>query len=55
VLEVLGEDHVMLGSDMPHPESHPNALEVFNRRDDIPPRVKAKILSENAEGLFGAA
>src|SRR5919202_4238201 len=53
-LAVLGEDHIMLGSDMPHPESHPNALEVFRGRDDVDPRVKAKVLSENAVRLFGA-
>ena len=53
-LAVLGEDHIMLGSDMPHPESHPNALEVFRGRDDVDPKVKAKVLSENAVRLFGA-
>jgi uncharacterized protein len=55
VLDVLGAEHVMLGSDMPHPESHPNALEVFQARDDVDAAVKAKILSENAIRLFGSA
>jgi len=53
VLEVLGAEHVMLGSDMPHPESHPNALEVFRRREDLDSRTKTRILSENALCLFG--
>jgi predicted TIM-barrel fold metal-dependent hydrolase len=55
VLEVLGVEHVMLGSDMPHPESHPNALDVFRRRDDLDSRTKTRILSENALCLFGGA
>ena len=51
-LEILSEDRLLLGSDMPHSESHPNSFLKFRERTDISDGVKKKILGENARGLF---
>lgn len=51
-LALLGEDRLMLGSDMPHSEAHPSSFRQFAARGDVSDRVKAKILGENAERFF---
>jgi uncharacterized protein len=51
-LEILGEDHIVLGSDMPHSEARPTAFREFGARDDLSSRVKTKILEENAQRFF---
>jgi uncharacterized protein len=51
-LALLGEDRVMLGSDMPHSEAHPNSFRQFQARDDVSERAKAKIMGENAVRFF---
>jgi aminocarboxymuconate-semialdehyde decarboxylase len=51
-LELLGEDRIMLGSDMPHSESHPNSFLAFQERSDISDSAKRKILGENAVEFF---
>src|SRR5262245_21982699 len=43
-LKFIGEDRIMLGSDMPHSESHPNSFLKFRERTDIGDGVKKKIL-----------
>jgi predicted TIM-barrel fold metal-dependent hydrolase len=52
VLEVLGEDQIVLGSDMPHVESHPDSFKVLSARTDINKNAKEKILRENALRFF---
>jgi predicted TIM-barrel fold metal-dependent hydrolase len=49
---VLGEERIMLGSDIPHSESHPNSFRKFSERSDLTQRVKDKILGENAVRFF---
>jgi predicted TIM-barrel fold metal-dependent hydrolase len=42
----------MLGSDMPHSESHPNSFQKFQERSDLSGTTKAKILNDNARRFF---
>ncbi len=51
-LKILGEDRIMLGSDIPHSESHPNSFQKFQERSDLSDKVKAKILGQNALRFF---
>jgi predicted TIM-barrel fold metal-dependent hydrolase len=51
-LKIIGDDRVMLGSDMPHSESHPNSFQKFHHRSDLSIAVKAKILGANARRFF---
>jgi uncharacterized protein len=51
-LKIIGEDRVMLGSDMPHSESHPNSFQKFQHRSDLSIALKAKILGGNARRFF---
>jgi predicted TIM-barrel fold metal-dependent hydrolase len=51
-LEVLGEDRIVLGSDMPHSEARPTAFREFGARDDLSDRAKAKIMAENAQRFY---
>jgi predicted TIM-barrel fold metal-dependent hydrolase len=51
-MKIIGADRIMLGSDMPHSESHPNSFQKFADRADISDRAKAKILGENALRFF---
>jgi predicted TIM-barrel fold metal-dependent hydrolase len=48
VLEMWGEDRVMLSSDMPHAELRDNAKDELLRRTDLGEVAKRKILVENA-------
>ena len=50
--KLIGEDRIMLGSDMPHSESHPNSLQKFQERSDLSAATKAKILNGNARRFF---
>ncbi|MGH7928154.1 MAG: hypothetical protein ACREQV_10185, partial [Candidatus Binatia bacterium] len=34
-LELIGEDRIMLGPDIPHSESHPNSFQAFQERSDL--------------------
>ena len=51
-MKMIGPDRIMLGSDMPHSESHPNSFQIFQQRTDLDDNVKAKILSGNARRFF---
>jgi predicted TIM-barrel fold metal-dependent hydrolase len=51
-LKIIGADRLMLGSDMPHSESHPNSFQKFQQRSDLDDKVKTQILSENARRFF---
>jgi uncharacterized protein len=52
VLNVVGPDRLMLGSDMPHSESHPNSKATLEARDDLDDATKRKILGDNALRYF---
>jgi uncharacterized protein len=51
-LKIIGPDRIMLGSDMPHSESHPNSFQKFQQRRDLDDKVKRQILSDNARRFF---
>ncbi len=51
-LDLVGEDRLLLGSDMPHSESHPNSFMKFRERADLSDSIKEKILGDNARQLF---
>jgi predicted TIM-barrel fold metal-dependent hydrolase len=51
-LKIIGEDRVMLGSDMPHSESHPNSFQKFQHRSDLSIAIKTKVLGANAGRFF---
>jgi uncharacterized protein len=51
-LNMVNDDRLLLGSDMPHSESHPNSFLQFQERSDLSEAVKNKILGENARQLF---
>jgi len=49
VLGWVGEDHIIYASDYPHWDSEwPHTVDELMGREDIEPRVKAKILGQNA-------
>ena len=52
VLRIIGPDRLMLGSDMPHSESHPNSFHKFQQRADLDDQVKKQILGDNARRFF---
>ena len=51
-LKLISDDRLMLGSDMPHSESHPNSFQKFRDRTDLTAAVKTKILNDNARQFF---
>jgi predicted TIM-barrel fold metal-dependent hydrolase len=54
-LQLVGEDRIMLGSDMPHSESHPNSFQHFEGRTDQTPSVKDKVVNDNARQFFSCS
>jgi predicted TIM-barrel fold metal-dependent hydrolase len=53
----IGEDHVLFGSDYPHPEGLAEPAEYFDHmtKAGVPEALQRKVMHENAEALFGAA
>src|SRR5687767_14197502 len=51
-MKIIGPDRIMLGSDMPLSESHPNSFQKFAQRSDLDDKVKQQILSDNARRFF---
>jgi predicted TIM-barrel fold metal-dependent hydrolase len=47
VLDLLGEDHLLASADMPHAEGRDSELEEVLERDDVPARIREKILTTN--------
>ncbi len=52
LVEVMGEDRIMLGSDYPYPLGEQHIGELI-RSSDLPAASKAKLLSSNAERWLG--
>ena len=54
LLRHLGEDGLMLASDYPHgdPSADEGFVDEIQRRDDVPERVKAKLMGGNAARLY---
>ena len=55
LLDILGEDNVMWGSDFPHPDGvWPDSKAFIEREfEHIPKTIKQKILCDNAAELYG--
>ena len=55
LLDILGEDNVMWGSDFPHPDGvWPDSQEFINRElADLSATTRAKLIRENAANLYG--
>ena len=53
VVEVVGEDQLMLSSDIPHFEGEEDAFGGFKKRTDVSDRLRAKILGANAVRFYG--
>ena len=55
VLQYSGDDNLVIGTDYGHADTSSDlyAIQELLRREDIDPRVAAKIAYENARGLYG--
>jgi predicted TIM-barrel fold metal-dependent hydrolase len=55
LLDLLGEDNVMWGSDYPHPDgTWPESMRFLDEElRDVPERVKRKVTHDNAAKLYG--
>jgi predicted TIM-barrel fold metal-dependent hydrolase len=52
VLELAGEDHMMVSGDMPHLEARENVVTEIRERIDLTDAVKAKLLGANAATFY---
>jgi uncharacterized protein len=55
VVELIGEDSFVLGSDYPHgdPSRQEDMVAEFRERKDLSPRMVEKMLSNNPQRLYG--
>jgi predicted TIM-barrel fold metal-dependent hydrolase len=53
IIDVMGADHVLFGSDFPHPEGMGDPLSFVDRLEGVSKQDEAKIMGGNAMGLFG--
>ncbi len=53
VLDLVGEDRVVFGSDMPHGDRDRFAVRAFRERRDLSDSAKEKILNANPKRLYG--
>ena len=55
LIDVLGEDNVMWGSDFPHPDGvWPDSQDFIAREmEGVDPNIQAKVLWQNAASLYG--
>jgi uncharacterized protein len=53
VIELVGEDNIVFGSDMPHGDREPFVVRKFQGRKDISDTAKLKILETNPARLYG--
>jgi predicted TIM-barrel fold metal-dependent hydrolase len=55
LLDILGEDNVMWGSDFPHPDGvWPDSREFIDREMvAVAPEIRRKVLCDNAASLYG--
>jgi predicted TIM-barrel fold metal-dependent hydrolase len=55
VLDLIGEDHVMIEGDMPHAEARETGIRELRERIDLKEHVKRKILRDNALAFYRLA
>jgi predicted TIM-barrel fold metal-dependent hydrolase len=53
LVDLLGADHILFGSDYPHPEGLADPLSYVDDLAGLPPDVVAKIMGGNLAGLMG--
>jgi predicted TIM-barrel fold metal-dependent hydrolase len=53
VIELIGEDNMVFGSDMPHGDREPFVVRKVKERRDIAESAKLKILEKNPARLYG--
>jgi predicted TIM-barrel fold metal-dependent hydrolase len=53
LVDLIGDDHVLFGSDYPHPEGMAVPLSYFDELEGFGEASIRKIMSENAHGLLG--
>jgi predicted TIM-barrel fold metal-dependent hydrolase len=55
LVDYIGEDHIVIGSDYGHndPSKEPEFIKNMRAREDLAPRLVDKILCENPRGLYG--
>jgi predicted TIM-barrel fold metal-dependent hydrolase len=55
IVQQGGEDCLVIGTDYGHTDtsSDIDAIKIFRDRTDLTPKVKEKILSDNARELYG--
>ena len=53
VIELVGEDNMVFGSDMPHGDREPFVVRKVKERQDIGDTAKLKILESNPARLYG--
>ena len=53
VIELVGEDNMVFGSDMPHGDREPFVVRKVKGRKDISETAKVKILETNPARLYG--
>lgn len=52
-IDLIGEDHILFASDVPHNEGRENAAKEILDRGDLSPGQKRKFLYDNTVGFFG--
>ena len=55
IIDIMGADHVLFGSDFPHPEGIGDPISFVDRLDGISDADKAKIMGGNLAGLLGVS
>jgi predicted TIM-barrel fold metal-dependent hydrolase len=53
VIDLVGEDNMVFGSDMPHGDREPFVLRKVQGRNDISETAKQKILESNPARFYG--
>lgn len=53
-LDMIGEDHWLFSTDMPHPEGRESAVDELMNRSDLSIETKTKLLGTNAVNFYGA-
>jgi predicted TIM-barrel fold metal-dependent hydrolase len=52
VIALMGEDHILYGSDIPHADREPFTVRALRQRSDVPDSAKRKILDDNARRFY---
>ncbi len=55
LINYIGEDHIVIGSDYGHndPSKEPEFVKNLRAREDLSPSIVEKILCDNPRGLYG--